>query len=114
MVCANVIERLLHPERLLENLREILPSIEALVISTPDRDLSSGPDDFGPPVDRSRVREWNLQEFAALLEAWGFEHGELGFTRSHDAAGAQATILATLYPDSERVERMRPTLASAA
>jgi hypothetical protein len=96
VVCANVIERLLRPELLLENLREILPSIEALVISTPDRDLTSGPDDFGPPADRSRVREWNVQEFAALLEAFGFDHGELALTRSD--------ILATLYPDAARAE----------
>ena len=96
VICANVLEHLLHPERLLEDLRGVLPSIEALVISTPDRDLTSGRDDFGPPSDRTRVREWNVQEFAALLEAWGFEHGELAVAGSH--------ILATLYPDAGRAE----------
>ena len=55
VVCANVIEHLLSPELLLENLRDILPSIEALVISTPNRDTTSGPEDFGPPADPSRV-----------------------------------------------------------
>ncbi len=94
VVCANVIEHLLRPELLLEKLREILPSIEALVISTPNRDTTSGPEDFGPPADPSRVREWNVEEFAALLEAWGFEHGELALTGSH--------ILATLYPVAAR------------
>ena len=96
VICANVLEHLLHPERLLENLRGLLPSIEALVISTPDRDLTSGADDFGPPADRSRVREWTVHEFAALLEQFGFDHGELA------VAGSQ--ILATLYPDAGRAE----------
>ncbi len=96
VVCANVIEHLLQPELLLGNLREIHPSIEALVISTPDRDTTSGRDDFGPPTDPSRVREWNVQEFAALLEAFGFNHGELALTGSH--------ILATLYPDAARAQ----------
>ena len=64
------------------------------MISTPNRDTTSGPDDFGPPADPSRVREWSVEEFAALLEAWGFEHGELALTGSH--------ILAILYPDAAR------------
>jgi SAM-dependent methyltransferase len=96
VVCANVIEHLLRPEFLLDNLREVLPSIEALVISTPDRDTTPGPDDFGPPADPSRVREWNLHEFAALLETEGFEHGELALTGSQ--------ILATLYPVAARAQ----------
>ena len=66
------------------------------MISTPNRDTTSGPEDFGPPADPSRVREWNVQEFAALLEAWGFEHGELGLTGSD--------ILATLYPDAAHAQ----------
>lgn len=98
VVCANVIEHLLRPEVLLENLREILPSVQALVISTPDRDLTSDPDHAGPPADSTRVREWNVAEFAALLEAWGFEHGELSLTRTDDASDRQHTILAILYP----------------
>ncbi len=114
VICANVIEHLRQPEVLLENLRVMLPSIEALVISTPDRDLTSGPDDFGPPADRSRVREWNIQEFAALLEAWGFEHGELGLTRANNAGEGQTTILATLCPDAARAERIAAPLRAAA
>jgi glycosyltransferase involved in cell wall biosynthesis/SAM-dependent methyltransferase len=106
VICANVLEHLVHPERLLENLRGLLPSIEALVISTPDRDLTSGPDDFGPPADLTRVREWSVQEFAELLEGWGFEHGDLGLTRSDNAGGAHTTILATLFPDAKRAAHL--------
>jgi glycosyltransferase involved in cell wall biosynthesis/SAM-dependent methyltransferase len=114
VVCAYVIEHLLRPEFLLEKLREILPSIEALVISTPNRDTTSGPEYFGPPADPSRVREWNVQEFAALLEARGFEHGELAVTHSDDAGGAQSTIVAALYPDTARAEHAAGPLAAAA
>ena len=114
VICADVVEHLLHPDRLLENLREILASVEALVISTPDRDLTSGPQHAGPPADDSRVREWSIQEFAELLEAWGFEHGDLELTRSDNVGGAQATILATLYPDAVRAERVAAPLAAAA
>jgi SAM-dependent methyltransferase len=96
VVCANVIEHVLRPELLLQKLRDILPSIEALVISTPDRDTSSGPDDCGPPADPSRLREWSVHEFAALLEEFAFDHGELALTGSN--------IVATLFPDAGRAE----------
>jgi Glycosyl transferase family 2 len=98
VVCANVIEQLIHPEHLLGNLREILRSARAIVISTPERDLTHGPDHVGPPTDRTRVREWNVEEFATLLEAFGFENGELELTRSDNVRGARDTIVAILYP----------------
>lgn len=101
VICAGVIEHLLRPELLLDNLRELLPSVRAVVLSTPERDLTHGPDSVGPPADPTRAREWNISEFAALLEEWGFEHGELGLTRSDSAGAGQTTILAVLYPDAE-------------
>jgi glycosyltransferase involved in cell wall biosynthesis/SAM-dependent methyltransferase len=99
LVCANVIEHLVHPEHLLENLRRLLPSAGALVLSTPERDLTRGPEDSGPPADPTRVREWNVQELAALLEHHGFDRGEVGLTRSDDAGAGERTILAVLYPN---------------
>jgi glycosyltransferase involved in cell wall biosynthesis/SAM-dependent methyltransferase len=113
VICANVIEQLVHPEILLDNLREALAWVEALVISTPERDLASGPESMGPPEDPHRVREWNIGEFAALLEAWGFEHGDVGLTRSETASGLRHTILAVLYPDAERAGRMEAAGSSA-
>jgi glycosyltransferase involved in cell wall biosynthesis len=114
VVCANVIEQLTHPEFLLGNLRELLPLVGAIVMSTPERDLTHGPGALGPPPDECRVREWNVQEFAALLEAWGFEHGELELTRSGEAGGHQDTIIAVLYADAERAERLEAAVTSAA
>ena len=60
------------------------------------------------------MREWNIQEFAALLEAWGFEHGELGLTHANNAGEGQTTILATLYPDAARAKRVAAPLRAAA
>jgi len=114
VICANVVEALLRPETLLGNLRALLDSAEAVVISTPDRDLIHGPADAGPPTDVCRVREWNLQEFAALLEATGLEHGDLGLASAEDAGARQHTILAVLYPDAERAERMATAVPAIA
>lgn len=98
VICAGVIEHLARPEHLLRNLRGLLASVGAVVLSTPERDLTHGPESMGPPADPTHVREWNINEFAALLEDYGFEHGELGLTRSDDAGGGEKTILAVLYP----------------
>ncbi len=104
IVCANVIEQLGRPEFLLENLHELLPRVEAIVISTAERGCT-GPEAAGPPSQPWRVREWNTEEFAALLEAFGFEHGDLGVTRADDG-GTESTICATLYPDARRAGRV--------
>jgi hypothetical protein len=106
VICAHVIEQLAHPELLLDNLRKLLRCVEAIIISTPERDLAGGPESVGPPEDVCRVREWNTDEFAVLLGHWGFEHGEVSLTGSDNADGPQRNILAVLYPDSARASRM--------
>ena len=114
VVCAGVLGQLRHPEFLLDNLRRILDSVQAIVIATPDRDLTHGPGSCGPPTDPCHAREWNTRELATLLEAWGFEHGELGLTRTDDARAALTTILAVLYPDPDRAELAHAAVAAAA
>lgn len=114
VVCANVIERLGRPDRLLAKLSAIRASVQAIVISTVERDLTRGPDDLGPPADPHNVREWNLQEFAALLDDWGFEHGEIGLTRTDGAIEDQHTILAVLYPDADRARGADAAAVAAA
>ena len=101
IVCANVVEHLGRPELLLDNLRDLLPSVEAIVLSSAER-AYNGPEAAGPPTQPGRIREWNAEEFAALLEAFGFEHGELGVVRANNGATAESTICATVYPDAER------------
>ena len=114
VICAGVIEHLLYPAFLLDNLRIILPSVEAIVISTPDRDLAHGAGHLGPPVDTSRVREWTIEELAALLGAWGFEDGDVGVIAPDVVHGGPATILAVLYPDANRAERANATALATA
>lgn len=113
LVCSGVLEHLVYPEILLGRLRDALPVVEAVIISTPDRDLASGPEHAGPPSDLSRVREWNIQEFSTLLEVFGFEHGALALTRSDSVRGLHQTILAVLHPDALRAQTMESMLAAA-
>ncbi|MEX2196856.1 MAG: glycosyltransferase [Thermoleophilaceae bacterium] len=114
VVCADVIEHLVRPDLLLDNMRGILESVEAIILSTPERDRTRGADDLGPPEHLCHVREWNISEFAALMEAWGFEHGSVGLTRSNDLHTLEHTILAIVYPDADRDRRASADLAASA
>ena len=96
LICSDVIEHLVRPDRLLLNLRKALESACALVISTPERDLSRGSADLGPPANPAHVREWTLEEFSAFLGWAGFTNGHVGLTRSNNRHGGRHTILAVL------------------
>lgn len=99
VVCADVIEHLVRPELLLRILRVTLDRAGAVLLSTPDRKLTRGADHMGPPPKPHHVREWALDELAAFLEAEGFEHGDVGLTRSNDLEPGRNTILATVFRD---------------
>jgi hypothetical protein len=94
IICSDVIEHLLHPEHLLTSLRVALEDAPLLVLSTPERDLTRGIDETGPPANSSHVREWNLPELASLLEHHGLSLRRIGLTRSDDKDGALHTTLA--------------------
>ena len=66
VVCSDVIEHLVDPEPLIENLRSWLDYAPIVILTTPERDLVRGPNDLGPPINPSHVREWSLAE----LEPW--------------------------------------------
>lgn len=103
IVCADVIEHLLRPERLLMHLREALEHADAAVISTPERVLTHGSREMGPPPNPAHVREWALDEFTALLSAHHFSSGIVGLTRTHAARRPRNTILATVFPSADRL-----------
>ena len=107
IVCADVIEHLVEPERLLAALRGALDHAEAVVLSTPDRDLTWGPEHAGPPPNPCHVREWNRDELVALLHAAGFAHVAAGHTRSNDQGPARNTILACLFREASTRECFR-------
>jgi len=94
VVCADVIEHLQRPERLLAKLRQALArGAMAVLISTPDRDLSRGRGHFGPSPNTGHVREWNRTEFGALLAAEGYQ-GTTELVQSNDRSPERKSILA--------------------
>ena len=101
LVCADVIEHLIHPERLLRLLRRALDSgASALVLSTPERELYNEPGHLGPPPNTAHVREWALTELEQFLASEGLT-GHFGLTRSNDVMPYMQTILAVVPGESE-------------
>ena len=95
MICSDVIEHLINPVPLLRLIRKFLrQGAIAVIFSTPERDLTRGQGDNGPPENPCHVREWNSEEFKALLEWAGLKLTHLGLTRSNDVKPDQHTILA--------------------
>lgn len=71
LVCADVIEHVRDPDRLLGYLRNLAGPETAIVISTPERDALRGPDCRHCPHP-DHIREWNAAEFRAYVEDRGF------------------------------------------
>jgi 2-polyprenyl-3-methyl-5-hydroxy-6-metoxy-1,4-benzoquinol methylase len=61
IICADVIEHDLKPDELLEMIKKI--KFKYLFLSTPERDMLYGLQNYGPPNNPTHVREWNAQEF---------------------------------------------------
>jgi SAM-dependent methyltransferase len=101
IVCGDVIEHLVHPERLLQMLRGALDAGAATVfLSTPDRELINESGHLGPPPNPAHVREWSTSEIAKFMSSAGL-HGFFGLTRSNDVMPYMRTIIAAI-PGRER------------
>lgn len=106
IVCADVIEHLIHPERLLRLLRGALDAgARALLLSTPERELNDGSRPLGPPTNEAHVHEWTTAELERFLAAEGLR-GHFGLTRSNDAMPYMHTILAVVPGDEEEQRRV--------
>jgi SAM-dependent methyltransferase len=70
IVCADVIEHLAHPERLLRYAAALLADGGRLIVSTPERDVMHGRDVLVSP-NPEHVREWNRAELGAFMRACG-------------------------------------------
>lgn len=104
LVCADVIEHLVRPERLLRMLRLAFDAgTSALLLSTPERELHNEPDPLGPPLNPAHVREWASDELRQFMASEGLE-GHFGLTRSNDVMPYMQTILAVI-PANREVER---------
>ena len=70
VICADVIEHIPDPDKLMMFLRNLRP--HKLVLSTPDRgllpDLQADFNPAGPPVNPCHVREWSFVEFEAYVQ----------------------------------------------
>jgi SAM-dependent methyltransferase len=96
LVCADVIEHLVAPERLLRRLRLALDQgAGALLLSTPERDLKRGVAHMGPPPHAAHVREWCSEELQQFMAAEGLD-GHFGLTRSNDRQPTLSTIFAAI------------------
>jgi SAM-dependent methyltransferase len=71
IICADVVEHLADPDKLLEDIRSAAHYGTIVLFSTPDRDAMRGKDCLYSP-NREHVREWNSGEFANYLESRGF------------------------------------------
>ena len=60
-ISSDVVEHLLDPDVLIENIKKCNPKL--IILSTPDRDLLRKGRPDGPPKNPCHVREWNFQEF---------------------------------------------------
>ena len=95
VVCSELIERLVDPRPLLNELARLRQFVAAIVISTPDRARSGvGPEGLGPPSNPFHIREWDLSEFGQLLSLSGLKPSFLGFTMTDDSDWQKDTILA--------------------
>jgi len=93
VVCADVLEHLMSPDRLLTDLSALTQTAPFILLSTPDRVRARGVGDFGPPGNEAHVREWTIDEFDWLLRDFGFGGYLTGHTVNADTHLWKSTIL---------------------
>jgi len=71
IICADVIEHLVDPDKLLDAIRAAATPDSWIVLSTPDRDILRGKGCLRSPK-RMHVREWTSAEFAIYLTSRSF------------------------------------------
>lgn len=72
VVCADVIEHVEDPYRLLRLLYSVVAAEGTVILSAPDRTRLERGDPLGPPHNPRHIREWGADEFHLLVEAAGF------------------------------------------
>jgi glycosyltransferase involved in cell wall biosynthesis/SAM-dependent methyltransferase len=106
IVCGDVIEHLVYPERLLRMLRGALDhGASAVFLTTPDRDLFYEPGHLGPPSNSAHVREWSMVELERFLASEQL-HGCFGLTRSNDALPYLRNIMAVLPAENASIREI--------
>ncbi|HEX8111612.1 MAG TPA: methyltransferase domain-containing protein, partial [Kofleriaceae bacterium] len=103
VINADVIEHLPDPHPLLAQLRAAHTHAELILLSTPERHLTRGLRDAGPPGNPAHVQEWTVRELGALLRSAGLAMHSLGLIRAHDHSDQVATIFAAIAQTPERL-----------
>jgi 2-polyprenyl-3-methyl-5-hydroxy-6-metoxy-1,4-benzoquinol methylase len=67
IIASDVIEHIPDPDILLDLIQKCAPKM--IVLSTPDRSLSTVSNFDGPPYNKSHVREWTMFEFKNYIES---------------------------------------------
>jgi hypothetical protein len=73
VVCADMLQRSLAPDALLQYLVDLLDHAAVAIIAVPLRAIAITADDLGPPRNAAHAREWTFPELQAGLDAWGLE-----------------------------------------
>lgn len=105
IICSDVIEHLIDPSALLSNLQLLSKQAKAVIISTPERDLTHGVSHFGPPPNPAHTREWSLDEFVVLLKHYGFRFDWSGITRSNNADPSPKTLMVVTGSGPDRLAK---------
>lgn len=72
LICSDVIEHVLNPDKLLAYLKTKVRPDGYIIISTPERDLSRGKSHNVSP-NKHHIREWNREELTKYLTESGFK-----------------------------------------
>ncbi|WP_281888529.1 class I SAM-dependent methyltransferase [Paenibacillus sp. YYML68] len=107
IICADVIEHLVHPEYLLSNIRSVMDAAQVCILSTPERDLTRGYNDYGPPGNTLHIREWNQDELERLVQSFGLQIVYSGLTDSNNVWREKRTSIIVLSGhqlDKEKAE----------
>jgi SAM-dependent methyltransferase len=91
VICANVVERLRDPRRLLRDLARLADRGAIVILSTAERPRAAG--DLGPPHDDTHVREWSLTEWQDFTRACGIPAIFAGtFSPTHDGTAPRTIV----------------------
>jgi hypothetical protein len=111
VVCADVVEHVRDPARLARKLRATFRrGARAILVSTPEREITHGPYHDGPPPNPHHVREWSIREFGVFMRDQGFKHTSLGLTRNNDEENFPATILAACAKRARTLRRVEQAI----
>jgi SAM-dependent methyltransferase len=109
LVCADVIEHLENPDRLLQLILGALDHAALAIISTPDRGLTAGSAHMGPPTNEAHVREWTALELIELIRSLGYVHAVITWTPPHDLTTEASSITIFAASDPKVLQELNLT-----